>query len=106
MAACFVYMTFPNREAAAPVARHLVEARLAACTNLIAGMTSCYRWEGKIAEDAEVVLIAKTMEGRVPALKAAVLERHPYKLPCIVVLPVMAGPSHAPYLDWIARETA
>jgi periplasmic divalent cation tolerance protein len=106
MAACLVYMTFPSREAALAVARHLVEARLAACTNLLSGMTSCYRWDGRIVEDAEIVLIAKTAEARLGALKAAVLERHPYKLPCILVLPVTEGLSHAPYLDWIAHETA
>lgn len=106
MATCLVYMTFPTVEAAARVARHLVEERLAACTNLLTGMTSCYRWEGKIAEDSEAVLIAKTREARVAALKAAVIARHPYKLPCILVLPVTADLSHAPYLDWIAAETA
>jgi periplasmic divalent cation tolerance protein len=105
MGACLVYMTFPNREAALVVARHLIEARLAACANLIDGMTSLYRWEGSIAQDEEVVLIAKTVGERMAALKAAVLERHPYKVPCIVALPLDAQASHAPFLAWIGDET-
>jgi periplasmic divalent cation tolerance protein len=105
MGTCLVYMTFPSREAALAVARHLIEARLAACANLIPGVTSLYRWEGSIAQDAEVVLIAKTVEERMAALKAAVLARHPTKLPCIVALPLDAERSHAPFLAWIAAET-
>lgn len=100
-----VYMTFPSREAALPVARHLVEAKLAACANLLSPMTSVYRWDGRIAEESEVVVIAKTSEDRMPLLRAAVLERHPYSVPCIVALAIDAALSHAPFIDWIVRET-
>ncbi len=104
MSRALVYMTFPDRDAALAVARHLIEARLAACANLMPGVTSLYRWEGQIAEEAEVVLIAKTTAERLAELKAAVVARHPYKLPCIVAVELDAA-SHAPFLDWIAAET-
>jgi periplasmic divalent cation tolerance protein len=105
MTARLVYMTFPNREAALAVARHLVETHLAACANLLPEVTSVFRWDGRINEDAEVVLIAKTTAERMEALRAAVLSLHPYTLPCIVALELDEAGSHAPYLAWIASET-
>ena len=106
MSTRLVYMTFPSREAALPVARYLIEARLAACVNLLPTMTSVYRWDGRIAEETEVVLIAKSTEERLAALKAAVLERHPYGLPCIVAVNLDKAASHAPFIEWIERETS
>ena len=82
----FVYMTAANRAEAERIGRHLVETRLAACVNLIEGMTSIFRWEDKVQTDQEVVLIAKSVADRIPALVAAVRALHSYDTPCVVAL--------------------
>lgn len=103
MSAMFVYVTAEDAETARRIGRAVVEARLAACANVLDGMDSIYWWEGTVQEAREAVLILKTTAERFDALAARVRALHPYDLPCIVALPVVAG--HAPYLDWIARET-
>jgi periplasmic divalent cation tolerance protein len=103
MSACFVYITAPDKAAARDIGRALVDARLAACANIFDGMTSVYRWQGKIQEDSEAVLIAKTRADLVPALTEKVRALHRYDCPCIVALPVDGG-SRA-FLDWIDAET-
>jgi periplasmic divalent cation tolerance protein len=105
MATRLVYMTFPDREAALKVARLLVERRLAACANMIPHLTSVYRWQGEVVEDGEVVLIAKTASAHMAALRAAVIENHPYELPCIVALDLDEADSHAPYIAWVSEAT-
>lgn len=103
MSACFVYITAPNKAAAQEIGRALVDARLAACANIFDGMTSIYRWQGRVQEDSEAVLIAKTRDSLVPALTEKVQALHSYDCPCVVALPVVGG-SQA-FLDWIAAET-
>ena len=98
-----VYMTFGNLEEARATARCLVEARLAACANIFENMNSIYMWDGRLQDEREVVVIAKTVGSRVPQLIEAVRQRHGYEVPCIVTLPVSGG--HQPFLDWIAAET-
>ena len=104
MSACFVYITAPDKAAARDIGRALVDARLAACANIFDGMTSVYRWQGRIEESGEAVLIAKTRAELVPALTEKVQALHRYECPCIVALPVVGG-SKA-FLDWIDAETA
>ena len=104
MMACFVYITAPDKAAALSIGRALVDARLAACANVFDGMTSVYRWQGRVQEDGEAVLIAKTREDLVPALTETVRALHSYECPCIVALPVVGGSQ--PFIDWIAAETA
>jgi periplasmic divalent cation tolerance protein len=103
MDAIFVYITINSPEEARRIGRTLVEERLVACTNLIPGMTSIYRWQGVVEEAQETVIIAKTRAGLFGRLEARVKELHSYDCPCIVAMPVTAG--HAPYLEWIAAET-
>jgi periplasmic divalent cation tolerance protein len=98
-----VYMTAASRDEARKIGRALVEERLAACANLIDGMESIYWWEGKLTEDREAVLIAKTQAERVPALIERVKQLHSYSVPCIVALPILAG--NPAYLGWLAAET-
>lgn len=99
-----VLVTAPDRERALDLARSLVDDRLLACANLLPGLTSVYRWEGRVQEDEEVLLIGKTRAGRVAALEARVLELHPYDTPEFVVL----DPSHVEprYLAWLAASTS
>lgn len=100
----FVYMTASSKEEAEKIGAELVALRLAACVNILDGMTSVFRWEGKIQKERETVLIAKTRAGLFPALKEKVLSLHGYACPCIVALDVPQG--HAPFLDWIRAETS
>lgn len=88
-----------------PLARALVEQRLAACVNLLPGVTSIYRWEGRMHADAETTLVIKTASDRVEALREGILALHPYSVPEIVVLRVDGSASHAPYLEWVQAET-
>jgi periplasmic divalent cation tolerance protein len=98
-----LYITCPDQAAARAIADAVVTDRLAACANIIPGMTSIYRWEGVVQEAAETVLILKTREARVAACLERVRGLHPYTTPCIVVLPVdTAAPAFA---AWVAQET-
>ena len=83
------------------IAGALVEERLAACVNM-AAVRSCYRWEGKVAEDREELMIIKTEQRMVEQLMKRVQQLHSYKVPEIIVLPVLDG--YGPYLDWISES--
>jgi periplasmic divalent cation tolerance protein len=84
--------------------RALLERRLIACGTLLPGARSLYRWEGKIADEHEVVVLLKTRSARVEPLRAAFGVLHPYKVPELLVLPVSAGLER--YLAWIDGETS
>lgn len=101
---CVALSTAPDGETAARIARALVEERLAACVNLVPAVRSIYRWQGRVEDDAEVLLVIKTRAERVDALGERLRALHPYELPELVALPVTAG--LAPYLDWVAAEAA
>lgn len=94
-----VLVTAPSADEAAKLARALVEERLAACGNVLPGLRSIYRWEGAVQDEAEALLILKTPADRFEALRARVVELHPYDVPEVLALPVAAG--HLPYLDWL-----
>src|SRR3546814_21140413 len=81
----------------------MVEARLAACANVLPGMVPIFRWEGKVEEGSESVVILKTTKGRLDALVAAVEATHSYDCPCAVALPIVGG-SRA-FLDWIGQRS-
>lgn len=97
-----VYCTCPD-PAAERIAETVVDERLAACVNLVPGLTSVYRWQGQIQRDAEVLLIIKTRSTVYPLLEARIRELHPYEVPEIIALPIQAG--SAAYLNWIADNT-
>ncbi|MEP6996626.1 MAG: divalent-cation tolerance protein CutA [Betaproteobacteria bacterium] len=99
-----VLTTLPERSAAEALARELLEARLAACIHVGATSRSLYHWRGEIETADETQLVIKTRETLYARLEAAILARHPYELPEIVVVPISHGlPA---YLQWIAAETA
>jgi periplasmic divalent cation tolerance protein len=98
------YITANSSDQAWRIGRTLVQARLAACVNVIPGMNSIYWWEGEIQEDAEMIVIAKTRESLLPKLIETVKSVHSYDCPCIIAVPVLGG--NPDYLDWIGRETA
>lgn len=97
-----VLVTCPPDKAPA-IAGALVEERVAACVNVVPGLSSVYRWKGAVHNDAEALLLVKTTRDRFEALKQAVLRHHPYELPEIIALPVELG--HAPYLDWVIESS-
>lgn len=98
-----IYITAGNAEEAKSLGRALVEARLAACANVIPGMTPIFWWEGEVQEDAEAVLIAKTRSSLVERLTAFILERHSYDCPAVVALPISGG--NPAFLEWVGAET-
>ncbi len=98
-----IYVTARNKDEARHVGRALVESRLAACVNIIDGMNSMYWWNGRVQDDSEAVLIAKTKESLVPELVAKVKELHSYECPCVVAVPILGG--NADFLNWVAKET-
>ena len=104
MSAAFVYVTTASPDQAERIGRALVEARLAACVNILPGMRSIYHWRGGIETAEETVLVAKTRLSLAEALAAKVKELHSYEVPCVVVLPIAAGLPE--FLRWIDDETA
>ncbi|MBN2097217.1 MAG: divalent-cation tolerance protein CutA [Candidatus Omnitrophica bacterium] len=98
-----VYITAKDKDEARKIGRELVKERLAACVNIIDGMNSLYWWEGKIQDDNEAILIAKTKESLVSALITKVKSLHSYSCPCIVSLPILDG--NKDYLEWLEKET-
>jgi periplasmic divalent cation tolerance protein len=98
-----VYTTFPDEENARAVARALVEDNLAACVNLIPGMRSVYRWQGKVEEAGEIVGIIKTRAQLLGAVEARIKELHPYDTPTIIHLEVAGAERET--LAWLMEQT-
>jgi periplasmic divalent cation tolerance protein len=98
-----VQTTCPDAAVAARIAGALIDARLAACVQVLPGVTSTYRWEGALERADEVAVLIKTTAARYAEVEAAVRALHPYAVPEIVAWPVSAGlPA---YLQWVADET-
>jgi len=102
--ASLVYVTCGSLDQARQIGRAIVEARLAACANILDGMKSIYRWEGCVEEGAEVVLLLKTRASLVDALTERVTALHSFDLPCVVEIPLKGG--NAEYFAWIAGEAS
>jgi periplasmic divalent cation tolerance protein len=88
-----------SAEDAERLARALVERRLAACVNVVAGVVSHYRWKGELCRDEERLLVIKTRAERLPALRASLAQLHPYELPELVALEITDG--NQAYLEWL-----
>jgi len=95
-----IYMTASNKDEARMIGKALINARLAACVNIIENMTSMYMWDGKLQDGNEIILIAKTTQERVSDLIEKVNSLHSYDCPCIVSLPVSDG--NPAFLKWVA----
>ena len=101
--ALVVLCACPDESVADRIARELVGARLAACVNRFTGIRSIYRWKGAVQDEPEVLLAIKTVRSRYEELEMRLKALHPYEVPEIIALPVLAGA--APYLAWLAEET-
>lgn len=97
-----VFVTAPNLKTGRKLARAALEARLAACANLVPGIESHYWWQGKLESGAEVLLIFKALRSKLRALEQIILKNHPYDTPEFVVLPLTGGNER--YLDWVSQS--
>src|SRR5437868_3460159 len=101
--AVFVYTTWPSTTDAEAAGRTLVERRLAACVNILPGMISYYRWEGKVERAEEAVMLVKTRASMADMVERAVKELHSYSTPAVLVIPIESVEHN--YLGWLLTET-
>lgn len=103
MEAIVVYITAPNEDEAAKISKTLVKERLAGCINIVKGIRSIYKWQEKIEDELEVLMIAKTQRHLFDSLKERVKELHSYTVPEVVAMPVIEGAED--YLAWLRDVT-
>jgi periplasmic divalent cation tolerance protein len=101
--AVVVLTTVASEDEGVALVRGLLERRVIACGTLLPGARSLYRWDGKVADEREVVVLLKTRSAALESLERAFADLHPYKVPELLSLPVHGG--LAKYLDWISAET-
>lgn len=97
-----VLCTVPDAATGRSIAGTLVTKRLAACVNMLPGLTSVYHWNDQVETSDELLLFIKTRRDRYSELEAAISEQHPYELPEIISVPIKQG--LAGYLDWIDQS--
>jgi periplasmic divalent cation tolerance protein len=97
-----VLSTCADADEAERIARHLVEARLAACVNVVPGIRSFYRWQGAIEASGEWLLIIKSSRAQFVSLRAALETIHSYQVPEVIAVPILDGSPN--YLDWLTAE--
>mmetsp|Transcript_29491 Transcript_29491/g.96036 ORF Transcript_29491/g.96036 Transcript_29491/m.96036 type:complete len:142 (+) Transcript_29491:57-482(+) len=97
------YVTCPDFDTGKKLGGGLVEAKLAACVNIIPSITSIYLWEGKVNYDPEHLLMIKTQASLVPELTQYVQENHPYDVPEVIATPIVGG--SAEYISWVSEST-
>jgi periplasmic divalent cation tolerance protein len=100
--AVIVVLVAAPTDISSKLARTLIESRAAACVNTVKGVHSTYRWEGKVVEDTEDVLLAKTTRASYAELERVVLKNHPYALPEVLALDTAGG--NKKYLDWVREN--
>ncbi|MEO6966917.1 MAG: divalent-cation tolerance protein CutA [Rhodanobacteraceae bacterium] len=98
-----ILSTCPDAESASTIAHALVEERLAGCVSRLPGVASVYRWHDALQENGEVLLLIKTRRECFEALRARLVELHPYDVPEVIALAIASG--HAPYLEWLRDQT-
>lgn len=98
-----ILVTTVNQEEAVRIGKEMVNAKLAACANVIPRIQSIYRWNGKVVQEEEVLLILKSVKPRYRALEKAIKAMHTYEIPEIIALPVKVGFDR--YIGWVGRET-
>lgn len=99
---CMAVTTIDDAEAARRLANGIVEARLAACAQIVGPVTSVYRWDGEVRADQEWQLWIKTTTAALDALTAHIEANHPYDVPEVIATPVIGGST--PYLTWLTTE--
>ncbi len=104
MGAVMVYVTATDTVEAEALGRAVVEARLAACANVLGATKAIYWWEGEVESGGEAALVLKTREELVPELTKKINGLHSYDCPCVVAMPIVGG--NPAFLQWLADETA
>ena len=99
-----ILVTAGSESEAETIAKALVEERLAACVNILNPLRSIYRWEGKVVDDHEWLLVIKTQNERFAAVEEKIKALHSYQLPEIIALPILKGST--PYLHWLVQESS
>ncbi len=99
-----VLITVPSEEEGAKIAHALVEGSLAACVNIVRNIRSIYKWQGKVEDEGEFLLIAKTRRTLFEELEKKVKELHSYAVPEVIAIPIAGGSRE--YLGWLADSTA
>jgi len=102
MNAILILTTADSAELARRIANALVEAREAACVNILPGVRSIYRWEGKVCDEGEHLLIIKTAADRFEAVRSRIRELHTYQVPEAVAVPITGGDRN--YLAWLFEQ--
>lgn len=97
-----VLCTAPNQAIAQELARVIVEKKLAACVNILPGVTSVYQWEEQTMTNSEWLLIIKTTQTNYETLEASIQRLHPYHIPEIIALPIVQGSEN--YLNWLINS--
>ena len=98
-----VTTTTETKDHAQTIAQHLVEAKLAACVQIVGPITSTYRWKGKVENAQEWLCLIKTHDDLYAQVEAAIKSLHPYETPEIIAIPIVKGSKE--YLQWISEET-
>jgi len=98
----FIYITCKDKTEALSISKQLLKENLIACANIMEGACSVYRWEGKIVEETEAILFAKSEAQQIETLTRRLKELHSYEVPCIVSLPILGG--NPDYLKWIGEN--
>ncbi len=101
MSYILVFVTAPDENTAADIARALVDKGLAACVNIVKDIRSIYKWQGKIEDEAEVLMIVKTRKTMFEALEKKVKSMHPYSVPEIISVDIAQG--SGAYLEWMSQ---
>ena len=99
-----LYTTWPDAETAAAFGRLAVERKLAACANVLGPMLSIYRWDGAIQGEGETPMQLKTTSGASNRLKALIIDRHPYDIPCVLALQTDPDGCNPRYTEWVRSE--
>ncbi len=94
-----IFCTCPNQESAENIANHLINQKLAACVNIIPGVTSVYEWQGKVESSQEHMLFIKTHRDKYDEIERVISNIHPYELPEIITVSIERGLPD--YLQWI-----
>jgi periplasmic divalent cation tolerance protein len=103
MSLATLYMTAPDKSTAKKIARELVEQRLVACANVLDDVTSFFWWEGKVQEEGEAVMFAKTSMRLVNEAVEKIKEMHPDDVPCACALPILK--TNKDYMEFVLNET-
>lgn len=98
-----VFIMAGSEDEAFKIGRGLVEGRLVACVNIIQGVRSLFWWKGEICDEGEILLMAKSMRGKLEQIVDKVKQLHSYEVPEIIALPIVGGSED--YLRWVGEET-